>query len=250
MLREEYNGCVSRLPSELQNTPSGVLFSCVLSVISNNASPKKMVPKSPREGEEAEVPKNDYDLMSASNIISSEGQHVDIAAEVSESGGGSNGIFQSLFAEDKSDRLFCNLCQVVNQNRGEVYMSECDNSFLVRIVKGLTSIKQDESKQEPLHNFIQNLVKFEQQAIIRRQVMRLLEDQTMPLKPAMSQVERGIKETELLSFSDYSTTDLYRSNQLQEIEEMLQKYSKAIANFTGHLKLSGGGDNGSVLKRK
>ena len=246
MLLQDYNGCVSRLPAELQNTTSGVLFSCVLSVITNNK------PQFPVEGNEADneggespkLPKDDFDLSPASHIQASDGQLIDIEE-------GNGGIFQSLFAEDKSDRIFAGQRQVVNRNGEEIYLSESDNPFMVRVTKGLVSVKNEQTSQVALQNFVQNLIKFEQQAIIRRQVMRLMEDQTLPLKPAMSAVERGIKETELLSFSSYSTADLYRSNQLQEMEEMLQKYTKTIANFTGHLKLSGGGDGDrSVLKRK
>jgi hypothetical protein len=118
--------------------------------------------------------------------------------------------------------------------------------FLFQVLKGL---KSNTSFPPSTIEQIENLTRFERQAIIRRQILRLLDGGTLPLKPEMSAVERGIKETELLSFSAFSTADMHRSNQLQYMQDMLQEHSKPMPNFTGAMT-AGRGDSGSVLKRK
>jgi hypothetical protein len=94
-----------------------------------------------------------------------------------------------------------------------------------------------------------NIRTFELEAMVRLQISRILAGGEMPLRPSLSEVERGIKESELLTFTSLSANDLYRSNQLQEFSEMILKTTKALPNFTGDLSIVDG-EEGSVLKRK
>jgi hypothetical protein len=96
---------------------------------------------------------------------------------------------------------------------------------------------------------IEDLRSFEIQAMIRLQILRLIQPNGIPLRCPMTAVERGIKETELLTFSSLCSSDLYRGNQLQEFEAMILEKTKSLPNFTGALS-SGDGEDGSVLKRK
>jgi hypothetical protein len=91
--------------------------------------------------------------------------------------------------------------------------------------------------------------KFEFDSIVRLQISRVIVNGIFPLRPVMSEVERGIKESELLTFTSLTPSDLYRSNQLQEFSEMVLKETKALPNFTGSLSAADG-EEGSVLRRK
>lgn len=95
----------------------------------------------------------------------------------------------------------------------------------------------------------EDMTNFEISARIRLQFYRLLSENGLPLRPLMSQVEKGIKESELLTFSSLAPSDLYRSNQLQEFADMVLKETKALPNFTGALQM-GDGEDGSMTRRK
>lgn len=95
----------------------------------------------------------------------------------------------------------------------------------------------------------EDMTNFEISARIRLQFHRLLSENGLPLRPLMSQVEQGIKESELLTFSSLAPSDLYRSNQLQEFADMVLKETKALPNFTGALQM-GDGEDGSMTRRK
>lgn len=77
-----------------------------------------------------------------------------------------------------------------------------------------------------------DLKQFEAQAVARRVMVRLLAC-AFPLRPALSAVERGMKESELLTFSPFSLEEIYRGRQLQVFTEMVAAQTQPLANFTG-----------------
>jgi hypothetical protein len=107
----------------------------------------------------------------------------------------------------------------------------------------------------------QKIRQFEFDALVRLHISRLLSStsssstlsssssSSLPYRSSMSEVERGIKESELLTFTSLCPSDLYRSNQLQEFSEMILQQTKALPNFTGLLTVADG-EEGSILKRK
>jgi hypothetical protein len=53
----------------------------------------------------------------------------------------------------------------------------------------------------------------------------------------MTSTERGIKETELLSFTSLSSPDLFRNDQMQRLKAVLQQHMQVLPNFTGAYSL-------------
>lgn len=98
-------------------------------------------------------------------------------------------------------------------------------------------------------SYREDLTNFEISARIRLQFYRLLSEKGIPFRPEMSEVEQGIKESELLTFTSLAPSDLYRSNQLQEFADLILQQTKALPNFTGALKM-GDGEDGSITRRK
>eukprot|EP00981_Chlorochromonas_danica_P004307 scaffold865_cov160-Ochromonas_danica.AAC.26 len=77
-----------------------------------------------------------------------------------------------------------------------------------------------------------DLKQFEAQAVARRVMVRLLAC-AFPLRPALSAVERGMKESELLTFSPFPLEEIYRGRQLQVFTEMVAAQTQPLSNFTG-----------------
>lgn len=125
------------------------------------------------------------------------------------------------------------------------FVVEINDSVRVQKMKRLLISQPPKSKS----NYCSDLQLFEMGARIRSQIIRMVRNNGFPLRPEMSKVERGIKESELLTFTSLAPSDLYRSNQLQEFAEMILKETKALPNFTGALRV-GDGEDGSVIKRK
>jgi protein-arginine kinase activator protein McsA len=91
---------------------------------------------------------------------------------------------------------------------------------------------------------------FEKAAILRNQIRRLLHlKDSFPNIPEDDVFDRGIKESEILSFTSLSIQDFHRFNQLRIFEDFLKDVNESIPNFTGLLKLQQGSDR-SVLKRQ
>lgn len=101
----------------------------------------------------------------------------------------------------------------------------------------------------PTQNACAGLVQFENEAIYRAQVPRLLGQGGLPLVPAISPIERNIQESELLTFSSFSAHDIHRFNMLKLFDEMLQNSIPRLANFTGQ-QIGATVDDASITKRK
>ena len=95
----------------------------------------------------------------------------------------------------------------------------------------------------------QGLFDFERQALIRNQIAKMLSLAALPMVPEMTVQERSVKETELLSQSSLSASDLHRADQLQLFEKLLRDCVPAPPNFTGTVQKSTG-EESSVLKRR
>lgn len=83
---------------------------------------------------------------------------------------------------------------------------------------------------------------FQSRAIGWRQMGRLLGFAEFPTRPQMSAVERGIKESELMTFTDLQPDVLHRGNQLRIFNDLVSAQTKPLPNFTGAAGASLAGD--------
>ena len=92
---------------------------------------------------------------------------------------------------------------------------------------------------------------FEKNALLNSLRTSYLGGTGLPINPQLDKDERGLRETELLTFTSLSVNDFHRYQQLQvfnNIASYHQSNAKLI-NFTGTLLISDGLDY-SVLKRR
>lgn len=78
-----------------------------------------------------------------------------------------------------------------------------------------------------------DLISFESTAIFHSQVPRLVGQTALPLKPAYNRIERSVMESELLTFTELSASDVHRFNLLQTAENMVERVLPKLPNFTG-----------------
>ena len=262
-----YNDSISQLAVDLHSV-CGILYCCVESVVfahtntllkAETGISRKDFDFEPSVGSSLENVNDDFvqevkksepaDVFPPAQIFSPDLEFIKLQTT------GNQGIFQCLL--NKPPDLL---------SRGESFLPRDDRNIVVvdvddKIQKTLARMADTQGKKKGNKNSSSNavrrlseegLIEFEKNAICRTQIYRFLKERTLPLKPALTAVERGIKETELLSFSSLSTADLYRSNQLQEIDEMVLSVIKPLPNFTGTLLSanSGSGEDGSLLRRR
>lgn len=238
-----YQTQVEKLPIYLQDEV-GVLFSSVLAVTE--------VEKKAREGLN-EV--NDNQKSSIDEFYNAEGKFVKLSEITSQSFLynllRNSDLYQQMRAvsrpvvipeEDQLRKKFLSV-QVITEGRKPINVANSRGNT--------TRNDKDQPSQQEINPSVleKELFEFEYEAKIRFHISRLLAESIFPLRPLMSEVERGIKESELLTFTSLAASDLYRSNQLQEFSEMILQKTKALPNFTGALTISDG-EEGSVLRRK
>ena len=90
---------------------------------------------------------------------------------------------------------------------------------------------------------------FERNALVRKQIYTMLSASRLPMRPDLSAVERSVNQTEILSISSLSASDLHRADQLQLFEKLLKDRSPAPPNYTGTVQKATG-EESSVLKRR
>ena len=95
----------------------------------------------------------------------------------------------------------------------------------------------------------QSLIDFERSALIRKQISTMLSASALPMHSSLTAIERSMKETEILSISSLSASDLHRANQLQLFEKLLRNCLPAPPNYTGTVQKATG-EESSVLKRR
>lgn len=271
-----YNDSISQLPREL-HLVSGVLYCCVETIVfayTNTllkAEPGVISTKQNSDlefstvgGSSLEISVEDdakeeiqleskfiSDVLPPANILSPDLEFITLQTT------GLHGTFQCLL--NKPPNPVRSGIEFIPKDDKNVIVVDIDD----RLRKTASSIQRDIQDKKKRKNKNQSLPsskklseeglqEFEMNAVCRSQIYRFLSGRTLPLKAVLNTVERGIKETELLSFSSLSTTDLYRSNQLQEINEMLLSVVQPLPNFTGAISSanSGSGEEGSVLRRR
>lgn len=219
-LYDLYRDDIKRLSIE-NHTSSGVLYACVLAVVNFNSH------------EHPEQTARNHAIAPIAQIYSSTGEFTELQLN------GAHGIFQ-------------NLVQTVHgtpEVGSDIITSDVDDSLTARISKGFNPRGDSIDDDNYTKASAAGLALFEKHAVVRGQIANLLAGQVLPLKPQMTSTERGIKETELLSFSSLSTADLYRNDQMQTIATMLAAHVRALPNFTGTLR-SGTGEDGTILRRR
>ena len=93
------------------------------------------------------------------------------------------------------------------------------------------------------------LSRFERQATAYSHIARFFRDGALPLHPPIDAIDRGIQESELLTFSSLSICDIHKYLQLHQLDETISKCLPVTANFTGLLRPTDGEDS-SLLKRR
>ena len=98
-------------------------------------------------------------------------------------------------------------------------------------------------------NACNELSHFENAAIFRAQVPRLLGQGGIPLRATYSKMDRSILESELLTFTSLSPADIHRFNCMQLLEKLVESIMPKRINFTGQ-RIGEGGLETSITKRK
>jgi hypothetical protein len=248
-LYNAYRGFVNLLPSDCQ-CAGGVLFSMVQSVVYNTEKDDKTnvfncVDFDSFDFNNVQLPADSSQqtfIRNGSSTALLEG--VLRNAHPEEYTGGS-----SLLIIEEGDR---NAQVAIKASR---YLSVCDdpsksvlnakesatNESLASLVDGSLSL--------PVQNACAGLVQFENEAVFRAQVPRLLGQGGLPLVPTITPMERSIQESELLTFSSFSAHDIHRFNMLRIFDEMLQNSIPRLANFTGQ-QIGAKIEDVSITKRK
>ena len=269
-----YNDSISQLPREL-HLVSGVLYCCVETIVFAHTNTLLKTepgvstkPNSDSEfliaggrsleisvdaddAKEEKQPESNFipDVLPPANILSPELEFTTLQTT------GLHGIFQCLL--NKPPNPLSSGVEFIPKDDKNVIVVDMDDRLrktTLAVSRDVQNKRKKRNKSFPISKKLseEGLQEFEMNAICRSQIYRLLSGRTLPLKSVLNAVERGIKETELLSFSSLSTTDLYRSNQLQEINEMLLSVVQPLPNFTGatNSAKSSSGEDGSVLRRR
>jgi len=121
----------------------------------------------------------------------------------------------------------------INDTESATTAAEVEDSTISVMVKGACA----------------ELMNFESNTIYRAQVPRLLGQGGIPLHSTYSKTERSILETELLTFSSLSSSDLHRNNILQAFEKMVERIMPKLPNFTGQ-KIGDSMGDLSITKRQ
>lgn len=94
-----------------------------------------------------------------------------------------------------------------------------------------------------------DLISFESTAIFHSQIPRLIGQNGLPLKPMYNRIERSVIESELLTFTELSSSDVHRFNILQICEKMVEKILPKLPNFTGQ-KIGENFEDISITRRQ
>mmetsp|Transcript_28071 Transcript_28071/g.47448 ORF Transcript_28071/g.47448 Transcript_28071/m.47448 type:complete len:1685 (+) Transcript_28071:109-5163(+) len=248
-LYNNYRGFVNLLPADCQGA-GGVLYSMIQSVVYNTEKDEKTdvfncVDFSSFDFNNVQLPAVTTDQSFVRN-----GSSADLLdgvmrnANPEETVGGSN-----LLIVEEGDR---NAHHAINASR---YLSVADdpsksvvNATEPATNESLASLEEG-SLSLPMQNACAGLVQFENEAIYRAQVPRLLGQGGLPLVPTITPIDRSIQESELLTFSSFSPHDIHRFNMLRIFDEMLQNSIPRLANFTGQ-QIGAKVEDVSITKRK
>ena len=227
-----YNDEIAKLSSPYHNTSAGVLYCCVLAV----ATADRQLSSSSTA--------QDSNLQSDSSFSAYLPSGVEVLQVSKEGVPQSPLLLQGLQAFFSQNNLSVGSQEdIITYEMGDV------NSFqLVRAavhdrkrscsaIEHLTAAAAATEDTTPAA-IVNDLISFTKRAIIRSQIIALLSDGSpFPIKPMMTSTERGIKETELLSFTSLSSTDLFRNDQMQRLKAVLQQHMQVLPNFTGAFSL-------------
>lgn len=230
---ENYNDEINRLPPLCRTTVSGVLYACVVTVVGGTSR---------ASGKSAEELDAQFQPASIDEIFSENGEYFRLSTV------GSQALFKNLLKTNETLEVLSGRDPMFYE-AGDGYSR---NGVMQSVHNQRNSSNNAAEDTNNLHATIQGLREFEMNAMIRIHLSRILSNRDnngFPLRPGMSTVERGIKESELLTFTTLSPTDLYRSNQLQEFTNMILQESKALPNFTGLLQ-EGVADINLITKRR
>lgn len=254
-LYNAYQGYVNLLPGDCQSA-GGVLYSMVQSIVytsfdrDNKADVFNCVDFASYDFNNVQLPgQNDmtqqsFDRNGSSSALLEGVMRHALLEDNASTAGGSNlimveegdsnayrAIYASRYLSDASDPSK----SVVNAT-GPV-----TNESLATLDEGSLSL--------PTQNACAGLIQFENEAIYRAQVPRLLGQGGLPLTPTIASIDRSIQESELLTFSSFSAPDIHRFNMLRIFDEMLQNSIPRLANFTGQ-QIGAIIDDVSITKRK
>ena len=234
-LYNAYRGYVNLLPSDCQTT-GGVLYSMIQSIVYNHSPDEKT------------------DVFNCVDFSSFDFGNVhlpgvnDSTQQSFERNGSSTALFEGVMRNANSDDC--------TNDAGLIVVEEGDkNAYRAILASRYLSVADDASKSLvnaservtndslaslvdgslslPTQNSCAGLVQFENEAVYRSQIPRLLGQGGLPLIPSISTIDRSIQESELLTFSSFSAQDIHRFNMLRIFDEILQKSIPRLANFTG-----------------
>ena len=123
--------------------------------------------------------------------------------------------------------------------RPDVILFDGGSQFSFNVARNYQKyiVAEKDTLINPLNPSVTELSQFEHQAIAYSQISQLLNGESgLPLHPQLSIMERSLQESELLTFSSLSVSDIHKFLQLQQLESIIHKYLPATQDYTGALQ--------------
>lgn len=252
MILHCYNDEIAKLSSPYQNTSAGVLYSCVLAVAatadrrqhSSSSSGAQDINLHSDSSFSAYLPSGEEVL----RMSSKEGvpQSLQLMQGLQAFFGQNNllvGSQEDIIAYEMGDTHSFQLVRAAVQDRKK--RGSCSTAAVEHLTNttAATATEETIAATTSRNAIVNDLISFTKRAMIRSQIIALLSSSSnrssslssFPIKPVMTSTERGIKETELLSFTSLSSPDLFRNDQMQRLQALLQQHMQVLPNFTGTL---------------
>lgn len=221
-LQDMYLEVTERIPIDLQNTCSAVLYAMVRTISSQLGEATHAI---------AYYPEN--------QVLLKDGlMNVPLVGDAAS--------FSALLLRNESE-------DVAAQVRNDITLAQMDDSLMLRAAQYIGVDRSVNARSSVVvydASLYMEVMEFERRALIRRQIVRLLASSNycgFPHSPDCYP-QRSIDETELLTFSPLTAPEFHRANQMLTAHRFMLGHTKVAPNFTG-LK-SSSGDGGGIHQRK
>jgi len=135
------------------------------------------------------------------------------------------------------------------QMTNDLLLLETDDDQAARFARAnklkdvIENIENIENNQNPYLD----LYIFERNAYAQMLINRMIDADIFPEVPTMTNEERKLRETEVLTFTSLSASDFYRCDKMQIFEDMVQKCTAKLPNFSKKINLA---SDSTITRRK